>query len=529
MSDLDDLRGAWEKAHGTPQNVPTVGKREEGRKNLFQKIASLGEGSAASAGARGFTNALSFGMLDEANAGIYALFDALTGQGGKPGKGYDARLAAERGMQEKLADEHQVANLVGEVGGAVLPSLMTGGGAAAPTLMSAVGRSAATGAAQAGAQGFGEGEGGFGERMKNAADSAIWGGAFGTVLGAGGHAVSTTMARRTANKTMKAMTEMRQATNDAYDAAYSTGEVIPGAIITGHVNNAASAIRNTAGYRSTLKENKGLEALLEDIDKLTNAPTPNGPKPIDMTLADLDKLQQEAWTTYHNAKPGAKRQILTVIKALDQAADDGAAQGSPLLQQARNQSRMERNTKIFDEMMRDAELGSAAGTGDKATQYKQKARALLKSKKYSQFFNEEEKAALTAIVEGNLPGNLARFVGRFAPDSGNLVSLMNTLMVYHNPMVAGPALAGSLLAKSASGTSTAKQVEDARRILSGSPQPIVRPSVAAPAAAGAAGAVAGPNMPSLLYMSGLTTPSQAANPTLMELQNIWNMQQQQGQ
>jgi hypothetical protein len=508
-------------------NVPTVGKGNEPQKNLFQKIASLGEGSAAGAGARGFTNSLSFGMLDEANAGIYSLFDALMGKGKDEGGGYENRLAAERKMQGELQEEHPVASVAGEVGGAVLPSLMTGGGAAAPTLMSAVGRSAATGAAQAGAQGFGEGEGGFGERMKNAADSAIWGGAFGSVLGAGGHAVSKAAANRAANKTMKAITTMKGETNSAYDAALNTGEVIPGTLVTQHLNDAATKIRTSLGYRAQL--NPSTEAVLEDMDKLVTAPTPNGPKPIDLNLAELDKMQQKVWDVYKGKDPTTKRHLLDVIKALDDAAEQGAANGSPLLKQARNKSRMERNTKIFDEAMEDAKLGSSAGSGDLTTQYRQKARALLKSKKYSQFFNEDEKAALQQIVEGTTPGNLSRYIGRFAPNSGNMASLISAMTMYHNPALAIPAIAGSMLSKAAGTSSTAGTVNEARRVLSGSPQPVVKPSVAAPAAAGAAGATAAQGMPSLLDLTGVTQAP--PNQTLMQIQDLRmrQLQQQQGQ
>lgn len=506
-------------------NVPTVGKGNEEQRNLFQKIASLGEGSAASAGARGLTNSLSFGLLDEANAGIYAMFDALMGKGAEKGGGYQNRLKAERGMQGELAEDHPVASTVGSVAGAVLPSLMTGGAAAAPTLLSATGRAAATGAAQAGAQGFGEGEGGFTERMKNAADSAIWGGAGGVVLGGAGHAVSKAAANRVANKTAKALKTMRAETSAAYDAALNTGEVIPGTIVTQHLNDAATNIRTSLGYRSHL--NPATEAVLEDMDKLVNAPTPNGPKPIDLNLAELDKMQQKVWDVYKGKDPTTKRHLLQIVNALDKAAEVGAAQGSPLLKEARNLSRMERNTKLFDAMTDDAELSAKAGSGDITTQYRQKAKAMLKSKKYSQFFNDDEKQALRAIVEGNTPGNLSRFLGRFAPNGGNMASLISAMTMYHNPAMAIPAVAGTLLAKAGGAASTGKQVAEARQVLSGSPKPVIKPSVAAPAAAGAAGATAAQGMPSLLELTGMSAAP--PNETLMQIQNLRMQQLQQGQ
>lgn len=98
---------------------------------------------------------------------------------------YTENLGGERAQDKAYADEHpgwdMAGKVTGGVGGAIatLPRALIAGGTG---LVNGVGRSAATGAGLGAVTGFGEGEGGFDERMMGAGKGAVIGGAAGALL-----------------------------------------------------------------------------------------------------------------------------------------------------------------------------------------------------------------------------------------------------------------------------------------------------------------------------------------------------------
>lgn len=130
---------------------------------------------------RGIANSASFGFADEIGAGARWL-------GGKvlpwqPNVTYDEALAEVRGSDKATADAHPVADIAGNVTGAVgLGSGLVKAGLS-PTaavanrggrLLSMSGASALEGAALGAAQGFGQGEG-LGDRLAKAKTGLQWG------------------------------------------------------------------------------------------------------------------------------------------------------------------------------------------------------------------------------------------------------------------------------------------------------------------------------------------------------------------
>ncbi len=138
---------------------------------------------------RGIANSASFGFADEIGAGARWL-------GGKvlpwqTNVTYDEALAEVRGSDKATAAAHPVADIAGNVTGAVgLGSGLVKAGLS-PTaavanrggrLLSMSGASALEGAALGAAQGFGQGEGGFQNRLAKATTGGITGGVIGGVL-----------------------------------------------------------------------------------------------------------------------------------------------------------------------------------------------------------------------------------------------------------------------------------------------------------------------------------------------------------
>lgn len=139
-----------------------------------------------------------FGLSDEIGAALSTpvpflknLPQGLDAATAAAGQRYDDVLAYERAKLKEFKREHPVGSAALEtVGGLVLgPSVTKAGAAAAPirpgpgntmpSLPATMGRAAAGAATTAGIAGFGSGEGGFGNRLEDAATSAAIGGAVG--------------------------------------------------------------------------------------------------------------------------------------------------------------------------------------------------------------------------------------------------------------------------------------------------------------------------------------------------------------
>lgn len=161
------------------------------------KSGDVGRGIAAGLG---FLDTATFGLADEAGAGISAALDPFLPEGHKGGtfgERYNAYLAENRAQQNANETAHPGYSLAGKVAGGVVPAIAAG--AAAPAAVaSAVGKplaaraaiAAGTGAVSGGALGFGEGEGGLGNR----AESAAAGAGLGLALGPASEVVAAPIA-----------------------------------------------------------------------------------------------------------------------------------------------------------------------------------------------------------------------------------------------------------------------------------------------------------------------------------------------
>lgn len=146
-----------------------------------QRLRAIGQG-------------LTLGFADEILAGLQAPFGP-----GSMAENYDAALQSERDVLKQYRKDYPYSSLAYEVGGAVLPAVLSGG-AAAPTaggrVAATVGgalRGAAEGAKFGAAYGFGSGEGGAMDRAANMGVQALLGGGLGAVTGGVGAAFKGTI------------------------------------------------------------------------------------------------------------------------------------------------------------------------------------------------------------------------------------------------------------------------------------------------------------------------------------------------
>lgn len=205
------------------------------------------------AAVRGAADAATFGLADEAAAGM----GALTGIGGKQGD-YASNLEYQRAVDERDAAVNPAARFGGQIAGGIATLPLTGsvniarvpaiaagatGGARVANMAgrgaATLANNAATGAAYGGAYGFGSGEDGPVDRALGALDMALTGGAVGALLPAltgGAKWVGQQALGRPAASIANAIaprqragTVLRQAiADDAASAGVGTSDVLAG-------------------------------------------------------------------------------------------------------------------------------------------------------------------------------------------------------------------------------------------------------------------------------------------------------------
>lgn len=157
--------------------------------HLNQGKAGTGPVSFVDNMVRQFANAATFNTADEIAAGLDAAVTApFTDK--TLGETYDERLNYHRGRDKAFAELYPKASLAANVAGGVGTALATGGTSLPASVGGAMVRGGTQGGIYAGLGGFGAGEGGFKERLGNAATMAPVGVIGGGLLSGGFAALS---------------------------------------------------------------------------------------------------------------------------------------------------------------------------------------------------------------------------------------------------------------------------------------------------------------------------------------------------
>jgi soluble lytic murein transglycosylase-like protein len=165
-------------------------------------------GRLAAGGLLNIFNSLAGGFGDEVTAGgaarLNQLKRAFTDEPGSYEADYDKHLGLSRQLRQEFRNQSPAGALFQDVaGGVLLPlgKLSTAGGILKNAL-----RGGARAATVGGVYGFGEGEGGIGNRLENAKDSALVSGLLGGALSGGAKAVEK-VARNVSNRAGNAASE----------------------------------------------------------------------------------------------------------------------------------------------------------------------------------------------------------------------------------------------------------------------------------------------------------------------------------
>lgn len=175
-----------------PLEVNVVGGRKPNQEEIDRQVkANVSGTDRFGAGVRGAVDTLSFGLDDEAGAGVDSFIGAMQGKGSFSDL-YGKNVAINRGTKEALSERNPWIYGTGQfVGGAALP---VGAGARGAWQVGKVG------AGMGAAYGFGSAEGNPFERAPNAMLGAVTGGLTGAALGYAGNRVAQAMTARAARQ-----------------------------------------------------------------------------------------------------------------------------------------------------------------------------------------------------------------------------------------------------------------------------------------------------------------------------------------
>lgn len=169
----------------------------------------------------------------------------------------------------------------------------------------------------------------------------------------------------------------------------------------------------------------------------------------DVTLGQLDKMRQAAWTRYGTTKePG----LLDIIEGIDDLVASRSST-SDLLDAARLANGRYKKAELLDlAFQKAADQTAATGSGGNIlNKYRQAVTSIINNPKQAKWFTPDEIGVMREFVRGTPGQNAMRLIGKLSP-SGN--GLMTALNLGAAGTFGAPALAIS------AGASAAKAVAD---------------------------------------------------------------------
>lgn len=382
-----------------------------------------GRGTGLEAALIGARQGVTFGFGDEINAGVRAAGDFL---GGQPfGESYDKRLEHERGLLEQTREESPAISLGGEVGGAVLPALLTGGG----SLPISAGKGAALGAGYTGAYAFGEGEGGAKERVASALKAAPVGAAGGAATAGLVNAIGARSARKAAVKAVPGVDKLKGQAGALYQAAEESGVKAAPKL----TSKLADTMRSMADEANLIAPDGTISANYGAIDDVLKVVGKYADKP--MSPGQMQIVRE----TFQEAakQPGRQGKIATgMLRKFDEFTTAVAPQlreGDALWSKAMKGSRIEEAVELAG-----ARAGQFSGSGFEnalRTEFRALDRKIVKGE--IKGLSQPEIEAIKKVARGGKIEGFLRWVGKAAPTSP-----VNAAMGGGMPFLVGNTLGG---------------------------------------------------------------------------------------
>lgn len=388
--------GPWEKYAGTPEQKEALKRAALARAKAAEESSEpVGDAGGMSGAA---LDGLMFGVGDEYLAGLSSILGVQPdGQGGanwfdysKPlSERYSTALDAIRGEQSAYSEANPKKAMAAELTGALLgPG--KGGGAfinAGRGTATRMGRGALVGGASGAAYGFGEGEGGMGDRALSAGQSAplgLLGG--GALVGLGQGFNSALQALRKnpgAADAIPTVEGLRDAAKGLYERARALGGELPASDMQALSRQATDKAR-VAGFDRQLHPR-----VAAVLDRLTSE---SGPK----SLQEMEILRRVAANAAQSLQPDERRIASQLIDSIDDAVE-GMGTGSSVLREARDTWSRLRRLEVVEQAIENASLQDNFAAG-----LRNQFKALLRSPRKLRGFSDEEKALIRKVANGSL-------------------------------------------------------------------------------------------------------------------------------
>lgn len=339
------------------------------------------------------------------------------------GTTFPEELKKVEGFGEATAKENPVATTVGEIGGAALataplataaPVAFGAGNAALPVRM---GVSALTGASLGGADAAVRGE----DPILGAVIGGVGGAAAPAIGAAAGKAASAIASKLKPAEAVPGIEELKAAARAAYERADEAGVQIAPPSFRAAVAGMRQNLRSAGLDRTIHPEATAALARLEET--VGSAPT----------LQQYETLRKIAKDAAGSLKPEEQRMGSILVDKIDDFLDrlkpgdlvrGDAEVVAPALKEARAMWGRARRAELIEDAMTAAadRAGSTHSGGNIENTARQNLRSILASPKKRAGFSGDEIQAIRDVVRGGPVQNLARKVGKLAPEG--LVGLM---------------------------------------------------------------------------------------------------------
>lgn len=352
--------------------------------------------------------------------------------------GGDPRMLAQaRAMQDANQEAYPVSTLVGEITGAVLNPISRVLGP-----IRSVAGTVLAGGGTAAVDAFGRGEGGFKNRVGDAAEGGVGGALFtlplalvGKGISKGYDAFARNAAERPSSNAFKAVK------NAAYRAVDDSGEVFTGSDMDGLATRARDLLKAA------------------DFDDIADPQTAAALRTLearagqDVSLGRLDRIRQTLWDRYNR---GDEPLILDLIGEIDGLIDTKAG-ASAAMKAARDANSTFRRVEMLENVFRKAELqtDSTGSGGNILNKYRQAITAILVDQKKAKWFAPQQIAVMESFVRGSQSENALRRIGKMAPGGNGLMTYLNFYAATLDPTLLAATAAAQAAKTSADNMATA--------------------------------------------------------------------------
>ena len=277
------------------------------------------------------------------------------------------------------------------------------------------------------------------------------------IVGAFASPMALSTAKNVANKTVQ-LTQKRaiqqpavETARQAKDASYKAFETAGGQVkipMGDIVKDVDLAINADDLFIAYVPQGGGSNQYIDEARKALIKHTGK-----DFNLAQLDKLRSALGDVYRQSNFDPRVEFIRdkLDDVIQNAPVTASGKAGDLLKTARQDFRRYKKIELFDDLMGKAERTAAAtgSGGNVVNKYRQAANQILNNRYKRNQFDKDELEMMQRFVEGSIPENALRLIGKLSPSGNGLMAALNVAAIANNPaMVLGTVTGVAAKAKS---------------------------------------------------------------------------------